>query len=230
MQISDLYVQYRENQPFPHIVIDNAFDTNVVRRVEEEIIGFTDWDGEKSFFGSQRKRYCGSIARLPPAVRLMIGYLSAPEFLGTLETLTGIDGLIPDPYLYGGGVHSILRGGFLKIHADFNWHEKLRLHRRLNLLLYLNSDWSESWGGALELWDSKMKSKVVEVLPIINRLVVFDTTDVSFHGHPEPLKCPDGKARNSIALYYYTVERPEHEIPRGKSVQTDYRQRVAGEF
>lgn len=119
--------------------------------------------------------------------------------------MTGIEGLIQDPYLFGGGIHSVGAGGFLKIHADFNWHHKLNLYRRLNLLLYLNSDWQETWGGALELWDVDMASCRVSIPPLINRMVIFNTSDMSFHGHPDPLMCPENRMRNSIALYYYTA-------------------------
>jgi Rps23 Pro-64 3,4-dihydroxylase Tpa1-like proline 4-hydroxylase len=230
MQVSALKEKYQNNQPFPHIVIDDAFDLELIKNIEQEIIAFTNWDGEKQFFGSQKKRHCGTFSKLPPATRLLIEHLNGPAFLETLENLTGIAGLIPDPYLFGGGVHSISRGGFLKIHADFNWHQKLQLHRRLNLLLYLNSGWDEAWGGLLELWDAGMQSKRLEIAPIINRLVVFNTTDFSYHGHPEPLNCPEQRTRNSIALYYYSSSRPEHEIRRGKSVQTDYQPRIPGEF
>lgn len=221
---------YQANLPFPHIVIDHAFDLDLVRRIEQEICSFGDWDGEKSFFGSQKKRHCANLGKLPPTTRSLIDYMNGPAFLGILENLTGISGLIPDPYMFGGGVHSIARGGFLKIHADFNWHEKLQLHRRLNLLLYLNSDWDDAWGGLLELWDAEMQAKRLAISPVINRLVVFNTTDFSYHGHPEPLQCPEGRTRNSIALYYYSATRPEHETRRGKSAQTEYRPRTSGEF
>ena len=230
MQLSELNNQYQNNQPFPHIVIDDAFNIDMVREVEGELSGFSDWDGEKSFFGSIKKRHCSNLNKLPPTTCLLLNYLNSSDFLLSLESLTGITGLIPDPYFFGGGVHSIIRGGFLKIHADFNWHNKLLLHRRINLLLYLNSEWDQSWGGALELWDAKMEKKRVEILPIINRMVIFNTTDHSYHGHPEPLKCPENKARNSIALYYYSSSRPENEVTRGKSTQTDYRPRMPGEF
>jgi Rps23 Pro-64 3,4-dihydroxylase Tpa1-like proline 4-hydroxylase len=230
MQAPELKKQYQDNQPFPHIVIDNAFNIDMVSEVERELSVFSDWDGEKSFYGSSKKRHCATPGKLPPATNTLLNYLNSAEFLLPLESLTGISGLIPDPYLYGGGVHSIIRGGFLKIHADFNWHEKLLLHRRINLLLYLNSDWDPSWGGALELWDAKMEMKHVDVMPIINRLVIFNTTDFSYHGHPEPLNCPENRARNSIALYYYSANRPENEIRNGKSLDTDYRTRTPGEF
>lgn len=191
---------------------------------------FSSWQGEKKFYGSIKKRYCGNLSQLPENSKNFIQMLNGPEFLKFLEDITSIKHLIPDPYLEGGGFHSIGVGGFLKIHADFNWHAKLKLHRRINVLFYLNSEWKSEWGGDLELWDSNMKCCIKRIEPIINRMVIFNTTDNSFHGHPDPLKCPENIERKSIALYYYTVERPESEIVRGYSSNTDYRERPNEKF
>jgi hypothetical protein len=109
-------------------------------------------------------------------------------------------------------MHQTLRGGFLKIHIDYNRHESWNLDRRLNVLLYLNSGWDEKWGGALELWDADVKNCVQKIAPISNRLVIFGTTEYSWHGHPEPLACPAGVTRKSLALYYYSNGRPQEEI------------------
>jgi Rps23 Pro-64 3,4-dihydroxylase Tpa1-like proline 4-hydroxylase len=125
-----------------------------------------------------------------------------------LGQLTGIDDLIVDAQLLGGGVHLVKPGGVLRVHADFRRHLSYNLERRLNLLLYMNPDWREEYGGHLELWDREMKTCVERVLPIANRCVVFNTTDDSYHGHPRPLACPEGMLRCSIALYYYTADRP----------------------
>ena len=101
----------------------------------------------------------------------------------------------------------MLPGGLLKVHADFNLHQRLGLERRLNALLYLNRDWSDTYGGHLELWNRTMSRCERRVAPVFNRCVVFATSDSSFHGHPEPLSCPPGRSRRSIALYYYTAPR-----------------------
>ena len=97
------------------------------------------------------------------------------------------------------------------MHTDFNWHPKLRLDRRLNLLVYLNKDWKEEYGGHLELWDREMSHCEQKILPVFNRTVVFSTTDFSYHGHPTPLACPEGMSRKSVSFYYYTNGRPEEE-------------------
>jgi 2-oxoglutarate-Fe(II)-dependent oxygenase superfamily protein len=146
--------------------------------------------------------------------------------VGFLEQLTGIEGLIPDPYFWGGGLHQITRGGYLKVHADFNRYSKLRLDRRLNLLLYLNRDWKEEYGGHLELWNEQMTTCERKILPIFNRCVVFSTTDYSYHGHPDPLNCPEQQTRKSLALYYYTNGRLEEGV---SPVHTTLFQRRPGE-
>src|SRR5207245_9732609 len=118
--------------------------------------------------------------------------------------------------LGGGGLHQRSPDGYLKVHADFNYHPATRHHRRLNLLVYLNSGrldsgWPDPWDGNLELWDRSMSRCVKSIAPVLNRCVVFSTTDAAYHGHPRPLSCPSGMSRKSLALYYYTAARPTQE-------------------
>lgn len=230
MNPEKINLEYINATPYPHIVLDDFFELNLIKNIQAEIENFTQWDGERSFYGSQFKKFYSSIDKIPKISRELIRTMNEPVFLKFLEDLTGISNLISDPYLEGGGFHSIGQGGFLKIHADFNWHKKLKLHRRINLLLYLNKDWDDAWSGQLELWNKDMTMCEKKVSPISNRLVVFTTNDLSFHGHPDPLKCPPDIRRNSIALYYYTADRPESDSVRGKSTQTDYRARTNENF
>jgi Rps23 Pro-64 3,4-dihydroxylase Tpa1-like proline 4-hydroxylase len=126
-----------------------------------------------------------------------------------LEELTGIDNLIPDELLMGGGLHKITSGGKLSYsHADYNLHPVKKLYRRVNLLIYLNKDWKEEWGGNLELWDKEYYKLDVSVEPLFNRAVIFTITSESLHGHPVPLNTPENVSRNSIALYYFTEVNP----------------------
>jgi hypothetical protein len=143
--------------------------------------------------------------------RHLLAQFNSSTFTSFLEDLTAISGLIPDPHYLGGGLHQIEPGGLLKVHADFNRHEQLRLDRRLNLILYLNRDWREEYGGHLELWNRDMTRCEARILPVFNRCVVFTTTSLSYHGHPEPLTCPPGMTRKSMALYYYSNGRPAAE-------------------
>lgn len=213
---------YLQHQPFPHVALRNCWNPKLLADCKREMSEFRQWDGEKDFYGSKKKRYCGDIERLPPSVVRVIQEASSPVFLRWLMDLTGEQGLLPDPYLEGGGIHQIAAGGFLKVHADFNWNEKLHLYRRLNLLLYLNPDWNPAWGGALELWEQDMSRCAVTVAPEFNTMVIFTTDDRSFHGHPHVLSCPADVTRDSIALYYYSPIRPTRNF-KERRTGTDYR-------
>ena len=139
--------------------------------------------------------------------------LNSYYFLNFLQQITDIkEKLISDPYFWGGGLCSVKRGGYLKIHADFNIHPKMKLNRRINVLIYLNKDWKEKYGGHLEFWNREMSECQKKISPNFNTVVIFNTNDFSYHGHPTPLLCPEGVTRNSIALYYYTNGRPVSEI------------------
>lgn len=212
-QPETLNPKYLAAQPFPHIAIDGLFDDALLDEVLAHFPGPGDLDwGE---FESEKEKKLGlrpgGDATVPPSVRWFMWNMSSPPVLEFLEALTGIEGLIPDPYFGGGGLHQIEPGGFLKIHSDFNWHPKLKLDRRLNVLVYLNRNWQEEYGGHLELWDEEMTRCVERILPVFNRTVIFNTTDTSYHGHPTALSCPPGRTRKSASFYYYTNGRPEGE-------------------
>ncbi|NJK38153.1 MAG: 2OG-Fe(II) oxygenase [Oscillatoriales cyanobacterium RM2_1_1] len=203
---------YITAEPFPHIIIDNFLPEFVLDAILEEFpepgkIGWKTFDDP-----SQKKLASQHEQQMGEATRLLLYQLNSATFVEFLEKLTGIEGIISDPHFIGGGLHQIERGGFLKIHADFNRHRRLRLDRRLNLLIYLNKDWQEDYGGHFELWDREMKQCEKQVLPVFNRCVIFNTNDFSYHGHPNPLTCPEGRTRKSLALYYYSNGRPEEEL------------------
>jgi len=207
--------KYQSALPFPHIVLDNIFPEEALDSVLKEFPGVEDpaWQQYKTPF--EAKLETQGEDKLGVFTNLLLYQFNSPPFLKFLETLTGIDGLIPDPYFFGGGLHQIPPGGKLGIHADYSRHGKLKLDRRLNVIIYLNKDWKEEYGGYLELWNSSMSECVQKILPIYNRMVVFNITDWAFHGHPEPLTCPEGWTRKSIALYYFTAGRPEGEVMDG---------------
>lgn len=204
--------EYAAAQPFPHIVIDNFLPESVLDEILEEFPKPKSIDWKKFENSAEKKLASKGEMQMGEKTRLLLYQLNSSTFINFLEKLTGIDGLIPDPHFVGGGLHQIERGGFLKMHVDFNKHGQLKLDRRLNLLIYLNKNWQEEYGGYLELWDSEMTRCEKKILPIFNRCVVFSTTDFSYHGHPEPLTCPEGQTRKSLALYYYSNGRPAHEI------------------
>lgn len=202
---------YRSADPFPHAVIDDFVEPAVVRAVVAEYPqDRAEWDLYLDE-GNSNKLAISDETRLGPTARRLIAELNGGPMVRFLEALTGVTGLVPDPHLLGGGLHQLDPGGFLRVHADFNHHPHLKLDRRLNFLLYLNEGWQEDWGGALELWNRDMSERVRRVVPVAGRAVVFSTTSTSYHGNPEPVACPEGMARRSIALYYYTNGRPAAE-------------------
>jgi Rps23 Pro-64 3,4-dihydroxylase Tpa1-like proline 4-hydroxylase len=207
-----LNAKYAAAEPFPHIVLDGLFDDHALDAVLRE---FPDREGMnwREFDSPAEKKlgYYHETSTISVTVRNFLEQMNSFEMLLWLEALTGIDGLIPDPYFGGGGLHQIEPGGFLKIHADFNVHPKLKLDRRLNMLVYLNKDWRDEYGGHLELWERDKTACREKILPLFNRTVIFSTTDTSFHGHPHPLTSPPGTSRKSVSLYYYTAGRPESE-------------------
>ena len=166
---------------------------------------------------NERKLAFDQVEYLPPSVRNVLYFLNSRPMLRFLETLTGIKGIIPDPYFTGGGLHQIKPGGKLSVHADFNFHNELKLDRRINVLIYLNKDWEESYGGHFELWDRDMSRAQQKILPIFNRCAIFSTTSYSYHGHPTPLACPPDRTRKSIATYYYSNGRPAEEVTESHS-------------
>jgi Rps23 Pro-64 3,4-dihydroxylase Tpa1-like proline 4-hydroxylase len=139
--------------------------------------------------------------------------LNSSLFINFLEKITGIIGLIPDPYFSEGSYAMSKKDGMLDIHADFSHHDKIGLERRVNILYYLNNDWKEEYEGALNLYDENLIIKK-KIYPIGNRITIFTTSEISFHGFPERIKCPENMYRKSINLYYYTIPRKEREVRR----------------
>lgn len=215
----DLGKTYRNATPFPHVVIDDFLPSDSLAQVLGDLPRLDDpsvsWGNLNADLPDGRaaqanKYHLQNVLSMKPAVRQLISELNSGPFTFMLSQLTGIDDLLVDAQLLGGGVHLVKPGGLLRVHADFRRHLSYNLERRLNLLLYLNPDWREEYGGHLELWDREMKACVERILPVANRCVIFNTSDDSFHGHPRPLTCPDGMLRASVALYYYSADRAEH--------------------
>ena len=211
---------YKKNKPFPHIVLDNFFNEELINNVLNEFPDLSTVKNKRSFNEPKQIKF-GSIGfeNLSNSANKLISFLNNDIFLKYLQELSGIkETLISDPYLSGGGYHEIKNGGVLKVHADFNRHPSLELDRRVNLLLYLNKNWNEKWGGNLELYSpNNLDEPVVKVIPEFNRCVIFNTTSYTYHGHPEVISSPEGISRKSIALYYFSTGRPKSEVSKKHS-------------
>jgi len=190
-------------QPFPHLVIDDFIAPPAVDlllndyqmpqdRIKQDDNSEALDDGTLAQF---RKDWLSMEIRSGVHVRRFFWELNSAEVLLFLRELTQIRGLIPDPYRAGGGLHETRSGGFLMVHADYNRQPETDLDRRLNIIVYLNKDWQPAWGGDLELWTPDMKQCVTKVAPLAGRAVVFETSTLTYHGHPHPLQCPPDRAR-----------------------------------
>jgi hypothetical protein len=199
--------EYAAGTPFPHLVVDDVLRPEAFAAAVEAFPGIDDpfWKG---YLHVNETKYCNVYPDTwAPALRDVAAELTSPAFVAYLEELTGIEALIPDWSMDGGGLHQTLRGGHLNIHADFTTHHvRENWARRVNILLYLNEEWHDEWGGNLELWDKEMRACRASVSPRGNRMLVFTTSFDSYHGHPDGLTCPPGEARRSMALYYFTEE------------------------
>lgn len=222
--------RYKEADPFPHVVIDNFFDNDFLTQVAAS---FTDLSSssETTLFSTSTENKLASSrgdSQHSGEIRTLLRYLNSSSFIEFLQILSSIrEPLIPDPHFNGAGLHEIKRDGYLKIHADFCKHPETNLDRRINLLIYLNNDWDDSYGGHLELWDKNLSLEPKRILPVFNRMIIFNTTDFTFHGHPEPLTCPADRSRKSLALYYYSNGRPSEELRSTNiSQNTLFRERV----
>lgn len=217
----EIVEKYQNAKPFPHIVIDNFLPETILNSVLEEYNKNNNWMYDKvkwtepyqvnKFYWPHDIDSAKNLSKDLPTISALVNYLNSPVFLNYLEELTGIKRLIGDDLLMGGGLHKTTNGGKLAIHKDYNIHPVKKNYRRLNLLIYLNKVWEPEWGGSLELWNNDMTNKDIEVLPIFNRAVIFTIGKDSYHGHPNPINAPADIARKSIALYYFTEEKPKDE-------------------
>jgi len=205
------------NKPFPHVVIENFLPNKIAETLANEFPGpneasWTVW-GPGNVKNSNDKNIekigTSDEENFNPFTRHFFSQLNSQNFLSFIKALTGRDNIICDPYYKGGGLHSTGKGGRLMVHTDSNRHpiRDKKLHQVINLILFLNKDWKEEYGGHLELWNSDASKSIVKILPIFNRCVIFETNSKSYHGQPIPLNCPDNRRRNSLAIYYYELNR-----------------------
>ena len=217
--------RYQVASPFPHFSIDDFLNATFAEQLHEEFPSFHDVRGighEFSTVNEKRKVQVTDRAHFPESIQLLSDLLASQAFRERIEFVTGIPDLLADDQLVGGGIHETGSRGRLDVHVDFNYITDRALHRRLNILIYFNKDWSRDWGGAIELWDTKVKSCEHSFEPVFNRCVVFETSEISYHG-VSAVTCPPDQSRKSFAAYYYTVEAPAGWD--GKSHSTVFRAR-----
>lgn len=213
--VAVLHARFAEAQPFRHIVIENFLAADFAQRLLDEFPAFEQGNSVGDDGRPGGKSTVERMGGLGPSYRQLDTAIQSAEFLRFVGSITGIDGLLYDPFYLGGGTHENRNGQLLQAHIDFNYHPSERWHRRLNLIVYLNRDWEEAWGGNLELWRDPYQdaAPAARISPVFNRCVIFETTEHSWHGF-DPIALPSEqtqRSRRSVALYFYTKGRPAHE-------------------
>lgn len=202
----------RTAAPFPHILIDDFLDAEFAREALRCWPSYADAakiGREFRSINERRKVQVTDSEQFPPALRELNGALASSQFIDTVSSIFAIPHLLPDSEMVGGGLHQTGPRGRLDVHVDFNYLKSRKLHRRLNILIYFNEGWLPEWGGQLELWNRDVSECVHSFDPIFNRCVIFETSEISFHGVTE-VTCPGDAVRRSFAGYYYTESAPSH--------------------
>ncbi|MDH7638486.1 2OG-Fe(II) oxygenase [Sphingomonas oryzagri] len=202
----ELAGSYTSAKPFPSIAIDDFLPDELINGLFERFCEKRKSSDLNHHYNRYQEKLKDSYNpdTLDDFARAIFYSFNSRSFVKIFENITGLKGLIPDPYFFGAGFHEMHNGGSLAIHTDFNHHKILNLERRITVLIYLNKDWKSEYGGQLELWDAQMTHAVRSFEPSFNRCVIFTTSNNSLHGNPNPINHPDGLSRKSIALYYYT--------------------------
>ena len=213
-------------RPFRHWVVDGFLTESAAEGLLREFPAFERGDARNEGGALGGKSVVEQILQLGPSYQALDDLVKSSEFLRWLSAATGIAELRYDPWYFGGGTHENREGQELDPHIDFNRHPKTGQHRRLNLIIYLNKEWDERWGGALELHSDphSENDQVSMISPLFNRAVLFETTELSWHGFSK-IRLPEGRrdtSRKSIALYFYTDQRPAEEFaPEHSTVYVD---------
>ena len=213
----EIKADYQSKVPFRYVMFENFFQEDKAELILQNYPAIVDgkWDG--TTYLDQKNKFQKTKFDENSIMDRVFKELNSSKFLNFLQDVTEIeDKLIGDEDLFGGGLHQSTNGAFLNVHVDYNIHPKTKYHRRLNVLIYMNKNWNDEYEGHLELWDlsNNQKKLLGKYAPKFNRCVIFETNEISFHGHPKPLRTPVNENRKSIATYYYTKTRPSDEIAK----------------
>ncbi len=203
---------YVSAAPWPHIVVHDLFSRAVLEELVRELDRVRPDVLLQHVTSRTVKNESAEVRGLGPTMDAFQAAMDSPAMTSYVEAVTGIAGLVTDPTRELAGLHETPVGGFTKIHTDFSNHPATGLHHRVNVLLYMNVEWHDNWGGQLELWPSDMRGNPTSVQPTLGTFVVFATNDDSKHGLPRAVACPEGSSRRSLAFYYYSVERHGDEL------------------
>jgi Rps23 Pro-64 3,4-dihydroxylase Tpa1-like proline 4-hydroxylase len=198
---------FRSATPYPHICFDNFLRPDFAESLYANFPKMSEL--RRHYNGlNEQKSEGSSFEKYHPHFQQLADTLRSAEFVAFVEQLTGIKGLSMPNDHRGAGVHQGQNGSFLDIHVDFSIHPTLQLHRRLNLLIYMNKDWKPEYGGDIELWDAEVKHLEKSYSPLFNRCVIFECSEISYHGY-DKISVPEGQSRKSIFSYYYSAVGPD---------------------
>jgi len=199
---------YKKGKPFEHIIINNFFDDDYIQEISNNFPLPTDNDNNwKYYHNPLEHKYSLNNFDNYPKIKEVFDYLQTEDFIQLLRKITDINNLENDPHLHGAGIHAYPNRGKLDIHLDYNIHPITFKERRINLIIYLNKDWDDAYGGNIQLFDENRNKTDITIKPRFNSAIIFKTCDISYHGLPEPIKCPDNYYRKSIAIYYLSEPR-----------------------
>ena len=199
--LEKLSIEFKRAEPFENIVIDNFLSQDYIDKIEKE---FPDnFDTWYNYNNPLEKKYAfDNINTLKPNLKNLFYILSTNTVIDIFKEISGIKSLEYDEFLHGAGIHAHPQGGKLAIHLDYEKHPISGKERRLNLILYLNKFWNEEWNGETELWNEDVSKCIKKSKIKYNSCLVFRTNDISWHGLPEPIKCPNDVFRKTLAYYY----------------------------
>lgn len=207
---------FARREPFRHVVIDDFLHADYAQRLLADFPPFERGNARNEAGELGGKSTIERIRELGAPYAALDDLIQTRAFLDLVSRLTGIPDLLYDPFYFGGGTHENRTGQELDPHVDFNRHPIEHWHRRLNLIVYLNPDWQDSWGGSLELHSDPRATddRISLIAPLFNRCVIFETTEWSWHGFNRIAVPIDHqtRTRKSIALYFYTRDRPLAEL------------------
>jgi Rps23 Pro-64 3,4-dihydroxylase Tpa1-like proline 4-hydroxylase len=214
--INNLSNKFLNNKPFEHIVIDNFLNenyANILYNLFPE--KFDNWYIYENPI--EVKYTYDNIEKLEQPINNYFYYLSSNVMIDIFRKLTNIEDLTFDEYLHGAGLHCHPKYGRLNIHLDYEKHPITNKERRLNIILFLSKNWKKEWNGGNELWDKDLKKCVVKTEVVFNRAIIFKTNDISWHGLPKTIICPEDQYRKSLAFYY---------VSPLQSIKTKYRNKA----
>lgn len=205
----ELQQEYRSHPGYSKLEIKNFLPLDVVKTMAAELEAIP-LDECKKFTRKGSCMYEYNQVDNTPVQDEVVTALHSSTFLKWLQEVTDTVDLVPDPHLVGAGYSKAFNGDSLKVHTDFNWNDQLRLHRRLSVVIYLNEQWKEKWGGNLDFYDTDRKKVISRVVPAAGNLVVWSYNNLAYHGYPEPMTNPEGTCRKNLRLFYY-VSNAQHD-------------------